>query len=1410
MEKIKKGYKTKIVIIPLVLIFLFQTTGYSYLRAPNNKTTLRPPMIFSKEGNAAKQTVVAVTEDIKLPLEKLAIGILEKPDVKQKIISEIRRKVLFREGATVAVLFVDIFGKPLTQYPYIALRYNSDGKPFIYIIPDQDERGWKNVLKLKPPVYQNLVFSLAQKYSTSYFGLPVAINDQLKDYDLTRDVFVEFGKSDNPEVDFKDLVAHFAEDFLEDVLKKEFGFMGTLKSFQKESLFHSSYGLLFLEHYANMKGVRITISFLELLEFLGFRVYGDRTIEKALDALERGGNIDSAGTFSSSQTVVLQAGHNREFRSTGLVHEVADNSVINFHIHPAILGEDWEELLNFGDMYAFATHYSTLQEHRRQITSCEAIFDEKLRGKLFIPREGIDWLSVKRDYLYRGARFSKQHIPEEEAHRYFIIYDIDYSDDSLAVAKRKMREEIESSVIMTPESPVGAPANYNPVAEKNTYKRIAESIKTYEEQEGVIDPNLDAAHKDGRVEPLHKSHLSVIEAAHDFLKDNGFSEDEIALFTSLQERAIIEVPGWDKGGLWLVIPNKDEALPDEHASDRGGVHIMAYPDADLARSYVHGMAAYVGLSHEQAGDLEKAFIEWRKGKNAISGELKRAFSDAIEKRKHDPLLLTRLSEKERENMYARDYTKYKGYVSIERLKRDDPGLKYTIETYAKMPKVQNYASRSTPAPPIKVWYDISRDKYTVEDGYHRIAAAVLRGEDSMDAIITEVSGSPSSVFNALSIGKLSDGKPHTRKEIANALERSEQTVQPDLYFLIKADLLIKKGKGSVVTYEINQTLSKDLALIRRIQEILDGEFQYGKIVKNLRDKKERERIIANIKQQLEVLSTREGDVISKNDAVKLTLKQRLAKAVTEIWHEFPDTDKNDGLRIVTLLRERNPALYREGELYFEGATWVAQFASLLAKSPENVLSYTNPELLMELLGRLKKGDERWIIAIDGQPGNGKTTLWYAIQRKDTALGELHEDMEFIEGEKQLWDWHNDVMRDQELPFDIAYGIEKDPAKLEHWISRMAEKHRRPMGLHGDIRKQIGMMFINGQNVDGFVRDILRDMEDRIIVYNANGSHRFVDGVLTKSHEFPFCNIAKVTVITNADKTRSLSIQYSTVGVPYQPSDTEDRKMSLDLPNLAGGFQSSLDGKQVHVRGISVDPRIIRNYIAALQSYTQNDKRVVPQVYRVYVPRTRLDINATVAAKEIILVDKDENKLPYATVSLLRDAQKQRLFEMVELWTTADYQQMARDLGINEDGLLNILTQSNLVIFISDWVGPNVDSFLMQHIENEEILRNVGIRLGETLLALHSNNLIANDTHLGQFVVKGSAEEILRIDLVNIYSLDEASAESIAIEYEEVYSRLSSYPSALEGFLQAYPQEIASRLFSKSAIDGNKRAIRQGI
>jgi|GEM_PF-4954950 len=171
-------------------------------------------------------------------------------------------------------------------------------------------------------------------------------------------------------------------------------------------------------------------------------------------------------------------------------------------------------------------------------------------------------------------------------------------------------------------------------------------------------------------------------------------------------------------------------------------------------------------------------------------------------------------------------------------------LRSSISGYRDESKSKRYALLQTEPPRIIVTYDGSTMEFTVLDGMNRLGAAYIKGDMNAPmkayiGIIKQDLGSPSSVFKLLSTGKLFDGKPHTRRDIANALNRSERTIQPDLYFLVKAGLL---KRLDVATYQINQELLENPDLISSIQAILDEEFKYGEIVKNLRNKEERRRI----------------------------------------------------------------------------------------------------------------------------------------------------------------------------------------------------------------------------------------------------------------------------------------------------------------------------------------------------------------------------------------------------------------------------------------------------------------------------------------------------------------------------------------------------------------------------------------
>jgi len=81
-------------------------------------------------------------------------------------------------------------------------------------------------------------------------------------------------------------------------------------------------------------------------------------------------------------------------------------------------------------------------------------------------------------------------------------------------------------------------------------------------------------------------------------------------------------------------------------------------------------------------------------------------------------------------------------------------------------------------------------------------------------------GSPQAVFNLMR-----DGNARTRQEIAKILNRAERTLQPDLYFLVSSNILIKKGKGSEAIYNLNPVLLEKTTTLDKIQDLLNKRFK---------------------------------------------------------------------------------------------------------------------------------------------------------------------------------------------------------------------------------------------------------------------------------------------------------------------------------------------------------------------------------------------------------------------------------------------------------------------------------------------------------------------------------------------------------------------------------------------------------
>lgn len=280
-------------------------------------------------------------------------------------------------------------------------------------------------------------------------------------------------------------------------------------------------------------------------------------------------------------------------------------------------------------------------------------------------------------------------------------------------------------------------------------------------------------------------------------------------------------------------------------------------------------------------------------------------------------------------------------------------------------------------------------------------------------------------------------------------------------------------------------------------------------------------------------------------------------------------------------------------------------------------------------------------------------------------------------------------------------------------------------------------------------------------------------------------------------------QATTLGKIHRHLQAEGSRSELRVftaQTLEGGFETNVLDRKVHVRGIYPEVSRIRNYLTALSLRTETGRRVVPEVVKIWIPVTLLDYEKSAAAGRLVLVEKGEDLLPQETLQMLRTAVGsggQPLFEIEEMRSEEDYLRAAGELG-NIDGntFFSTMSRNGHLIVASEWIGPDVRDYLASGV-GEARQRELGRLLGETLGTLHRNSLIADDTHLKQFVVRenrGRIQDVLRIDLVGIKTEAEAHSQSryayspgtfFAIEQAEVFSGLQAAPVAKHEFLEAY-------------------------
>ncbi len=235
--------------------------------------------------------------------------------------------------------------------------------------------------------------------------------------------------------------------------------------------------------------------------------------------------------------------------------------------------------------------------------------------------------------------------------------------------------------------------------------------------------------------------------------------------------------------------------------------------------------------------------------------------------------------------------------------------------------------------------------------------------------------------------------------------------------------------------------------------------------------------------------------------------------------------------------------------------------------------------------------------------------------------------------------------------------------------------------------------------------------------------------------------------------------------------------------LSRGFDvAKYNGAHVFVKGIAHDPGSIANYCKGLSLKTSAGLPVIAPLREVIIPQKRFDTTIIGYTRP-----KNDSELSPIAVSELRQAETNGLLKIRELASELDYSSAAQALGMNEGSFYNTMVQINTLIFVSEWVGPNLYDYLGAG-KSSETQRKIGQRLGEALKTLHQADLIAGDTHLGQFVVQGDADAVMRIDLGKVDSRAQLGSQlngNKEAEYHGLLTELGRYETAAEAFVLSY-------------------------
>lgn len=258
---------------------------------------------------------------------------------------------------------------------------------------------------------------------------------------------------------------------------------------------------------------------------------------------------------------------------------------------------------------------------------------------------------------------------------------------------------------------------------------------------------------------------------------------------------------------------------------------------------------------------------------------------------------------------------------------------------------------------------------------------------------------------------------------------------------------------------------------------------------------------------------------------------------------------------------------------------------------------------------------------------------------------------------------------------------------------------------------------------------------------------------------------------------------------FQLARSETRTLAALLQR---GFEHTVGGEKLYLKSSSPVGEHIENYLKALELRTSKGYSVVPPIRHIFVSLTYLNVEASMAARKVILSDKGPDRIDMRTVPLLEEALRANpgLFQLHIVKAEKEYRDAAAVLNLNPDEFFQAMIASGSLMIASEWKGESVPAVMAQNPENRELHKKLGAAAGEALALMHNSNLIAGDQHAKQYVVRfhGDDIEVNRVDLVDIQTpsfLLASSYKANELGWLLSDAAVINSPEFIGGFREAY-------------------------